>query len=143
MVNWWYANITFLRENVMRPYSERLRDARVAYANGKKRAKTGNPKPPGQKFAIGDRVRIAEDLGPMMRHFSGSGQKATVEYTYGQAYGGDVFNEYSLKIDGRGSSSWYGEHQLTLLRTETALVSILRAFSELRASLRVIFRRDR
>ena len=70
------------------------------------------PEPEGQKFPIGTRVRIADDLGPTMSHFP-SGVNATVQYVYAHAYGGSDVRSYCLNIDGRGSSAWYYERQLT------------------------------
>jgi len=75
------------------------------------------PQPKEQKFAIGARVRIADDLGQFMSHFT-KGVNATVEYTYKHAYGHGSSKSYSLNIDGKGSSAWYKEHQLTLIPQE-------------------------
>lgn len=58
------------------------------------------------------RVRIADDLGPMMSHFR-SGANATVIYTYAHAYGGDNVTSYALDIDGSGFCAWYEESQLS------------------------------
>ena len=69
------------------------------------------PEPAGQKFPIGTRVRIADDLGRSMKHFP-SGCNATVEYTDAHAFGGDV-KSYALIVDGIGSEAWYDESQLT------------------------------
>jgi len=70
--------------------------------------------PKGQKFPIGSRVHIAEDLGPVMKFFP-AGCDATVEYTYAHAYGGKDIESYSLIVDGHGSIAWYQEEQLTLI----------------------------
>jgi hypothetical protein len=83
---------------------------RNPYAEGMERVKT-TPQPAAQKYLIGTRVKIADDLGPYMSHFRGAGKNATVEYTHGHAYGGDP-KSYSLDIDGEGSSAWYCEAQL-------------------------------
>ena len=72
------------------------------------------PEPDGQKFPIGSRVRISDNLGEYMRSFI-SGKIATVEYTYAHAYGGNDTKSYSLNIDGIGSVAWYTEDQLTLI----------------------------
>lgn len=74
-------------------------------------------KPPKgkQKFQPGERVRIAKDLGPSMRHFSAD-KDATVQYTYSQRFGGDSWDSYSLLIDGVGSVAWYDEDQLTAIQ---------------------------
>ena len=72
----------------------------------------GKPEPPGQKYHVGERVMIAKDLGPMMRHFP-KGKAATVMYTYAHMYGGDNIDSYSLDVDGIGEISWYEEWQLS------------------------------
>jgi len=74
--------------------------------------KSFNPK---QKFQIGDKVKVAKDLGPMMSHFK-SDFIGTVEYTYGQMFGGDNFDSYSLIDENGNSVAWYEEHQLTLVK---------------------------
>lgn len=91
----------------------RKTDAIAYHAQAMERVEN-TPVPTNQKFAPGTRVRIADDLGPMMAHFE-SGKNATVEYTYAQAYGGDNVDSYSLLIDGYGSVAWYHERQLTLI----------------------------
>lgn len=72
--------------------------------------------PKGQKFPRGSRVRIADDLGPTMSHFT-KAANATVLGTYKQSYGGGLREAkmYQLDIDGHGYCSWYYEHQLTLI----------------------------
>jgi len=72
------------------------------------------PEPRGQKFPVGSRVRIADDLGSSMSHFQ-SGVNATVCYTYAHAYGGDDVKSYCLDIDDYGKVSWYEEWQLTAI----------------------------
>ena len=94
----------------------RLAEAQSYHALCMERMKS-KPEPEGQKFPVGTRVRIADDLGKSMAHFP-SGMNATVEYTYAHAYGGDDVKSYSLIIDGRGSSAWYCEHQLTEITDE-------------------------
>jgi hypothetical protein len=76
-----------------------------------------SPAPEGQKFPVGARVRIADDLGPSMSHFP-KGRLATVKYTHAHAFGGDDVASYCLDVDGCGSTSWYKEHQLTLVIDE-------------------------
>jgi len=66
------------------------------------------PMPKGQKYAPGTRVRITG--GDWYK-----GLTATVEYTYAQAYWGDDVKSYSLNVDGRGSSAWHHEENLTAL----------------------------
>ena len=83
----------------------------AAYAQGMNNVAT-KPEPKGQKFPIGTRVRIADDLGVSMSHFP-KGVGATVKYTYDHAYGGGDVKSYCLDVDGYGHTSWYSEHQLT------------------------------
>jgi hypothetical protein len=89
----------------------RLIAAMGIYAAGLARVASSS-EPKGQKFPNGSRVRIADDLGSSMRHFT-SGVGATVCYTYAHAYGGRDVKSYCLDVDGRGRVSWYYEHQLT------------------------------
>lgn len=70
--------------------------------------------PKGQKFPIGTRVRVADDLGDCMTHFISS-CNATVVYTYKQMWGGEDVTSYCLDIDGHGECAWYKEHQLCLI----------------------------
>ena len=49
-------------------YETRLKQAKSYYAAGLERVKT-TPEPKGQKFPIGTRVMIDDDLGPTMSHF--------------------------------------------------------------------------
>jgi hypothetical protein len=67
-----------------------------------------------QKFHHGDLVHIAKDLGFMMKHFT-SDVDAIVIASYADQFGGGNTKDYTLHIKGRGRSSWYHEHQLTLL----------------------------
>ena len=98
----------------MKPYNERLADAIAINELAKQRLKSGYM-PEGQKFKIGDRVRIAKNLGKSMAHFRGRGCNATVVGSYAQQFGGNDVKAYTLKIDDAGESSWYYEHQLTLI----------------------------
>ena len=97
----------------MKPYNERLADAIAINELAEQRLKSGFM-PEGQKFKIGDRVRIAKDLGYSMSHFKND-CNATVVGSYAQQFGGDDVKEYTLNIDNYGKSSWYKEHQLTLI----------------------------
>lgn len=64
----------------------------------------------------GDRVRVAEDLGPYMQHFSGKGEEAVIEYSYHDRYGGaNSHHKYCLLFLDGSSSAWYYETQLTPL----------------------------
>ena len=87
-----------------------------AYTQAAELRTTQTPEPEGQKFRIGARVKIADDLGPTMSHFP-SGCMATVRYTYAHAYSSSHPNDlksYCLNLDGcQGDHSWYYEHQLT------------------------------
>lgn len=71
-----------------------------------------------QKFTRGNVVRVADDLGECMRHFRAGGE-AVVIGSYRDQYGGA--DEHSLKsytlmfLDTGSRSSWYDEHQLTLV----------------------------
>lgn len=68
-----------------------------------------------KKFAIGDVVHIAKDLGPSMQHFTAD-KDAVVLHTYGTEYGdGKVTlnDSYALYIKGEGFSAWYHPSQLT------------------------------
>lgn len=85
-----------------------------AYYQAALRRVAETPPPAGQKFAPGERVRIAESLGPHMIHFP-AGKLATVQYTYAHAYGSTdarSLQQYSLDIDGVGGVAWYDECQL-------------------------------
>jgi hypothetical protein len=67
-----------------------------------------------QKFKTGDFVRIAKDLGPLMKHFQADCD-AIVMYSYNDKYGGGDTKSYCLYLRGRGTSSWYSEEQLNLI----------------------------
>lgn len=69
----------------------------------------------GQKFRRGDVVAVAADLGPYMRHFR-AGEDAIVMYSYNDMYGGGNVKDYCLMFMDGSETSWYWEHQLTLLR---------------------------
>ena len=73
------------------------------------------PEPKGQKFPVGCRVRIADDLGRQKRHFK-SGCNATVNHTYAHAYGGSNIDDYCLDIDDHCQVAWYQEHELTKIK---------------------------
>lgn len=92
-------------------YEERHAQAQGIYQAGLEKV-ANTPPPEGQKYDPGTRVRIADDLGPSMSHFT-NGANATVKYTYAHAYGGSDVKSYCLDIDGLGQVSWYYEHQLT------------------------------
>jgi hypothetical protein len=94
----------------MLTYEERLARATSIYEEGLLRVKR-TPEPEGQKYHVGARVKIQDDLPPYMSHFP-SGKMATVSYTYAHAYGGSDIKDYSLNIDGIGEVAWYDEDQL-------------------------------
>ncbi len=70
-----------------------------------------------QLFNKGDLVRVAKDLGPSMSHFTADCD-AIVLYSYTDAFGRSTHSEpqYALYLSGKGHSSWYHEHQLTLIK---------------------------
>jgi hypothetical protein len=67
-----------------------------------------------QQFKKGDHVRIAKDLGSMMDHFTND-KDAIVIGSYDDQYGGGDTSSYTIYIEGEGETSWYEEHQLTLI----------------------------
>jgi hypothetical protein len=94
--------------------AKHLAEAQAYHAQAMKRVQnTSEPK--GQKFPCGSRVRIADDLGPYMKHFP-KGRQATVVHTYAHAYGGNDVKQYQLDVDGCGEVAWYNEHQLIVVR---------------------------
>lgn len=100
----------------MKPYKEREEEANAVYAWGMHRVKT-TPAPKGQKFPVGCRVKIADDLGEFMKHFP-AGNMATVEFTHAHAFDSSDTDSYSLDIDGIGSVAWYKEDQLTEIKND-------------------------
>lgn len=98
------------RRKVVMNYQEQEAQAKSIYQAGLQKVKS-TPAPKGQKFPVGARVKIADDLGPSMSHFP-SGKMATVLYTYAHAYWGDDVTSYCLDVDGVGSVAWYHELQL-------------------------------
>jgi hypothetical protein len=74
-----------------------------------------------QKFFLGDRVRIAKDLGSSMSHFE-SDCEAIVMYSYAEQYDSSSkrnLDQFSLYIlPNRGESSWYYANQLTLIEPD-------------------------
>lgn len=96
-------------------FAHRFNEASEYFNRCKKRLNSNKQTPPQQKFAIGQRVKIANVLCPSMSHFQ-SGVYATVQYTYGQMFGGDddSFKEYSLIINGK-STAWYPEKYLSVV----------------------------
>ena len=96
-------------------------DAMSYHAESLRRV-ASTPKPVGQKFPVGSRVFITNDMPQNMSHFQ-SGKMATVLHTYAHAFGGDDVKSYSLDIDGYGHSAWYKECQLTLQPSLSASAS--------------------
>lgn len=76
-----------------------------------------NVKPKNQKFRHGDLVRVADDLGSSMAHFTKS-CNAIVMASYYEQFGGSSTKDfdYTIFIEGGGETSWYHEHQLTFIR---------------------------
>lgn len=66
------------------------------------------------RFYSGDYVRVAKDLGRSMSHFQ-SDCDAVVIGSYGDRFGGEDHNSYTIHIRGRGQVSWYYGEQLELL----------------------------
>jgi hypothetical protein len=89
----------------------RLSDAKSYYEQAMLRVKT-TQQPADQKYPIGSRVKIDDEMPTWMSHFP-KGKIATVLHTYAHAYGGDDVKSYALDIDGMGFSAWYYEAQLT------------------------------
>jgi hypothetical protein len=98
----------------MKDRKEREAEAQAYFEQALQRV-ANTPEPEGQKFPNGSRVLIANDLGETMAHFGGKGKKATVQFVYAHAFGGDNVKSYSLNVDGLGSCAWYYEHQLTAI----------------------------
>jgi len=67
-----------------------------------------------QRYNTGDHIMIAKNLGEGMSHFTNDAE-AIVKYTYSQKFGGDNIDSYCLFIKDHGETSWYHEHQLTLI----------------------------
>ena len=88
----------------------RLLEANSYYEQGMVRVKT-TPQPKKQKYAVGARVKIDDEMPPWMSHFP-KGKPATVLHTYAHAYGGTDVKSYALDIDGEGFTAWYDEAQL-------------------------------
>jgi len=72
-----------------------------------------------QKFQRGDHVQVAKDLGPYMTHFTADCE-AIVIGSYKDQYGGSQADTYTIHIKGQGRTSWYDEHQLTLMEAGRA-----------------------
>jgi hypothetical protein len=73
--------------------------------------------PAGQKFAHGDVVRVADDLGSWMQHFE-SGCEVVIDHSYREKYGGEGDrHSYSVIFPETGATcAWYQEDQLTFIR---------------------------
>ena len=68
-----------------------------------------------QKFKRGNLVHIAKDLGSMMSHFEND-KDVIIVGSYADQYGGSNTKSYTVMFpDTGGESSWYEEHQLTLI----------------------------
>lgn len=68
-----------------------------------------------QKFKRGNLVHIAKDLGSMMSHFEND-KDVIIVGSYADQYGGSNTKSYTVMFPDTGSqSSWYEEHQLTLI----------------------------
>lgn len=60
-----------------------------------------------QKFHKWDLVQVANDLGPMMSHFTGDCRAIVIEVSDG---------DYGLFLEGEGECWWYEEDQLILIK---------------------------
>lgn len=80
-----------------------------------------------QKYKKGDLVHVAKDLGPCMSHFTND-VDAVVIGSYKDQYGGSDTKSYTLNLKGSGETSWYEEHQLTLI--EHNRLDILKKWKE-------------
>jgi len=68
-----------------------------------------------QKFRRGNLVRIADDLGESMSHFT-NGCNAIIIGTYSQLHGGFDIDSYQIMFPETGDTcAWYNEWQLTLI----------------------------
>ncbi len=83
----------------------------------------------GQKFAVGQKVYVAKDLGKTMSHFR-SDQEATIAYSYGQMYGGDT-DDYMVTFKDGSNGGWYNERNLTAIKYST-LDKIRKIFKSLK-----------
>lgn len=68
----------------------------------------------GQKFTIGDKVKIVKGNSWFAKEKIG--EKATIEYSYSQKYGGKDINSYCLNFSNEGTSSWYDTDELELCK---------------------------
>jgi hypothetical protein len=86
-----------------------------------------------QKFKRGDLVMIAKDLGSSMQHFTAD-RRAIVIASYKEQFGGgpDRAHIYTIFIEGGGETSWYYEHQLTLIEHNPALLQTWQEHAEAR-----------
>lgn len=68
-----------------------------------------------QKFKKGNLVHIAKDLGSTMSHFEND-EDVIIVGSYADQYGGSNTKSYTVMFPDTGDeSSWYEEHQLTLI----------------------------
>jgi len=68
-----------------------------------------------QTFNRGNLVRIAKDLGQSMSHFEND-KEVIIVGSYADQYGGSDRTSYTVMFPDNGNtSSWYNEHQLTLV----------------------------
>ena len=80
-----------------------------------------------QKYKKGDLVHVDKDLGTAMSHFTND-VDAVVIGSYKDQYGGSDTESFTLYIKGQGETSWYEEHQLTLI--EHNRLDILKTWEE-------------
>jgi len=60
-----------------------------------------------QKFQPGDMVRLVREAWPLYKQ----GQFVTIQYSYGQKYGGDNFRDYSI-VGERGTLAWVDQDDM-------------------------------
>lgn len=116
-------------------YEQRAADARSIYQQGLVNVAT-KPMPKNQKFSPNSFVKIADDLGSSMSHFT-KGVYAQIICTYAHAFSdfdeNDIYS-YSLLVrhdkNNWLSSSWYLEHQLTAIIDEKLIIELQKEIEE-------------
>ena len=102
----------FMKKANRKPNKSDKKLAIAKYPNGTRvKVKVGHPM---LEFKDGKYVKY--DLRPELTM-----DTATVEYTYGEAYGGvskDTFKNYSLRFDKHGLVSWFDEDNLIAVKNE-------------------------
>ena len=82
----------------------------------------------GQKFAVGDRVKVADEMPSWKAHFR-HGEEATIRYSYGQVYGiEDDVEDYCIEFDDGDESAWYDENELIPIKKKGFIQKIKEIF---------------